>query len=73
MLWYKVSIRRPACGYSFGVAPYFYEIPYARTTRMLRIDRFTGNVGQRAHWAFRLDNPDNSSMTFNIGGIRDIL
>ncbi|RDD36302.1 Sushi, nidogen and EGF-like domain-containing protein 1 [Trichoplax sp. H2] len=67
MLWYKVSIRRPACGYSFGVAPYFYEIPYARSTTMLRIDRFKGNFGQKSIWGFRLDNPDNSSMTFNIG------
>lgn len=68
MLWYKVSIQRPTSGYSFGISPYYHEIEYSRTFKMLRIDRFNGNFGFPSTWAFRLDNPlTNSSYMINGG------
>ncbi|EDV27739.1 uncharacterized protein TRIADDRAFT_53736 [Trichoplax adhaerens] len=59
--WKRFWWIRPRVGYSYGVKPYFYEIPISRRRhqRVSMIDRYRGNTGELGKWAFRLDDPNS--------------
>ncbi|EDV27736.1 uncharacterized protein TRIADDRAFT_53733 [Trichoplax adhaerens] len=58
--WKRTPWIRARVGYSYGVAPFYYEIPWSqrRDQNLLRIDQYRGNTGEIGKWAFRLDDPD---------------
>ncbi|RDD36357.1 Mucin-like protein, partial [Trichoplax sp. H2] len=58
--WKRTPWIRARIGYSYGLAPYYYEIPWSqrRNTKLLRIDQYRGNTGEIGKWAFRVDDPD---------------
>ena len=58
--WKRMWWIRPRVGYSYGVRPYYYEIPISRQRhyKVNMIGQIRGNTGELGKWAFRLDDPN---------------